>query len=123
MEANFNILSFIQHSVYPERFAKGIFFGHEIIIDTWSGIVNATKFCYLFKGKAFKDYIKVEQRREDIRILYNEVNSVHESWKNIYNERDGLLIIEGNQEVVNEIGGTYVHFKAIIDLAFGVIRS
>lgn len=114
---NFTVYDYVEHSVYPGRFAKAKFFKHEIVMDTWSGMINATKFCNNFKGKAFKDYIKVEERRVDINELYEELKSVEiPSWEIIYNKRNGLYIIEGNQEAVKEIGGTYVHYYSIIDI-------
>lgn len=122
---DFVILEYIEHSLYYERFAKSKFLSYELIIDTWTGLVNATKFCNQFNTnnqsskKNFYSYLRVSDNREMIIEDYEELGTVvplEENWRIIYNHRNNLYIIEGKQEAVEELGGTYVFYTSIYDI-------
>jgi len=116
--------TFIPHSLYPKRFAKINFFNHEIIIDTWTELINATKFCAQFvtktgTSKKFNSFLKIKYHRQNIIEDYDIIKDNNNSnWKRIYTIQNDLYIIQGNQEAIKEIGGTYVHFYSIIDIYY-----
>jgi len=120
---DFPISSYIHNSNYKGRFGKTTLLIYEVIMDTWSGLFNATKFVGLFTGKAFKDYLKVNHRKDHIISLYHDIVPSRADWEKIYNNRNNLYIIEGNQQSIKEIGGTYVHYKVIIELALWCDKS
>lgn len=118
MQAKFLNFSFLDHPDYPKRFAKSKLFDHDIVIDTWSGLVNATKFCSTVSNskREFRSYIQTQKNRDIVISLYEKIRPTQEGWQKIYNFRNNLYIIEGNQKMIKEIGGTYVQYYSIIDV-------
>lgn len=119
--------TFIPHSLYPKRFAKINLFEYEIIIDTWTELINATKFCAQFvtktgTSKKFNSFLKMKHHRQNIIEDYDIIKD-NNNWKGIYTIQNDLYIIKGNQEAVDEIGGPYVHFYSIIDIYYTYSNS
>lgn len=114
MTSSFKITEYLDIPNFPERFGKAIFFGHTIIIDTWTGLINATDFCKQFDRKEFYHFLEDDFERSDIIHFYDTITPLNDNWKDIYTYQNNLYIIKGQREGVQDIGGTYIHYKSFI---------
>lgn len=120
MPTNFSITGYITHAIYPNRFAKAKFFDFVIIVDSWSGLINGTKFCAMISNskKRFDTYLRSSKNRELVKTSYSKIQPINKNWKDVYIFQNDLYIIKSSVSSIQEIGGTYVHYYSIIDLGF-----
>lgn len=121
----FRVTAFLDVSAYPGRFVMSTFIDKEIIIDVWSGLVNATKFCSQFTNKGirrnaknFYVFLELDKNRQMILRTYRKLKDDYSAtvWKKIYTVEKDLYIIKGQHPSVGIIGGTYVHYCSLVDI-------
>jgi hypothetical protein len=101
---NINVISDINFPLVKyidERFYNSRYLGISIIIDKKTGYCNATKFCSLYKNnRRFKDWM---QNYFSIRLV-RFINGIF-----FQNKSDIGCLYSLNNDVCNELKGTYVH--------------
>lgn len=128
MSTALNILEHIDFDDQLARFVKSSFLDCNILMDTWTGMINATKFCAQSPtvGKSsfknFHSFIASKENKSCIIEDYSTARSQltrneYEYKYSIYNTKNKLYVIDGKRDIVKTIGGTYVYYHSLLYIA------